>query len=60
MADVRIKVVVPTDFITHELMRFALSEIVRIHEDEPWALSAEDAAEIAKEALDAVERLEDE
>lgn len=54
-----LRIVLPADIVTHELMRFALKEISRRQEIEPWAFSGEDAADMAREVLDAVERMED-
>lgn len=52
-------VTVTGDFIAHELMRFGLKEIVRMRADDPFAYSAEDAAELAQVVLDKVEEFED-
>ena len=52
-------VTVTGDFIAHEVMRFGLKEIVRLREEDPFAYSAEDAADLAQVVLDKVEELED-
>lgn len=52
-------VTVTGDYIAHEVMRFALKEIVRLRTEDPFAYSAEDAADLAQVVLDKVEELED-
>ena len=52
-------VTVTGDFIAHEIMRFALKEIVRLRDEDPFAYNAEDAADLARSVLDKVEELED-
>ena len=53
-----LRITLPADFITHEVMRFVLGEIVRGRDADPFGYSGEDAAEAARSALDAVGRIE--
>ena len=46
------------EYIAHAAMKLALGEIVDRHEMEPWGFSGEEAATIASETLEYVERVE--
>ena len=56
MARLELVLRVPGDVLAHEVMRFALREIAK--EAEPWSGNASTSAEMALEALRAVDRLE--
>ena len=56
MARLEIVLRVPGDVLAHEVMRFALQEIAK--EAEPWSGNVSTGAEMALEALRAVEQLE--
>lgn len=53
-----VRVYVGADVATHELMRFALKEIVRRHQAEPYGFTAAEAAEMASRTLLAVDQTE--
>lgn len=52
------KVVISTDVMASAVTAFALMEIVRCQDKDPYGFSGEDAARIAQEALDTAEELE--
>lgn len=58
LGDVKLTVCVAGDYLAYELMRFTLREIVRAHREDPFAVSAADAAEISEACLTKVEELE--
>lgn len=51
-------VTVTGDFLAHELMRFALKEIVRKHTEDPYGFSGGDASDLAAMALSKADDLE--
>lgn len=59
MAVANLTITLTGDFIAHEIMRFGLKEIVRMRAEDPFAYSAEEAADLAQLVLDKVEELED-
>jgi len=58
MAVAKLSITVTGDFLAHELMRFALSEIVRKQAEDPYGFSGEDASTIAGLGLARAKELE--
>ena len=57
-AALTMRVTVTPDFIAAEVLRAALKHIRDEHEANPFAYSAEEAADLAREALAAADELE--
>lgn len=53
-----LRVYVSADVANHELMRFALNEIVRRHQEDPFGFTVEEAASIASQAVASVAEAE--
>ena len=55
----KLTVSVTGDYLAHEIMRFALKEIVRKQQEDPFGFSGVDAVDIAEMCLEKVEEFED-